>query len=40
VLAEAHRRAIAIEKRMMSGLTQAERRAWLAHAAAALNPVP
>jgi DNA-binding MarR family transcriptional regulator len=43
VLAEAHRRAIAIEERMMSGLTQAERRklhTWLANAAAALNPMP
>jgi DNA-binding MarR family transcriptional regulator len=43
VLAEAHRRAIAIEDRMMSGLTQAERRklrTWLANAAAALNPMP
>lgn len=43
VLAEAHRRAIAIEERMMSGLSQAERRkfrTWLAHAAAALNPMP
>lgn len=43
VLAEAHRRAIAIEDRMMSGLTQAERRklrTWLASAAAALNPMP
>jgi DNA-binding MarR family transcriptional regulator len=43
VLAEAHRQAIAIEERMMSGLTQAERRklrTWLANAAAALNPMP
>jgi DNA-binding MarR family transcriptional regulator len=43
VLAEAHRRAIAIEDRMMSGLTQAERRklrTWLTDAAAALNPMP
>ena len=43
VLAEAHRRAIAIEERMMSGMTQTERRklrTWLAHAAAALNPMP
>jgi len=41
VLAEAHRRAIAIEERMMSGMTQAERRkflTWLANAAVALNP--
>jgi DNA-binding MarR family transcriptional regulator len=43
VLAEAHRRAIAIEERMMSGLTEAERstfRTWLVRAAAALRPVP
>lgn len=43
VLAEAHRRAIAIEERMMSGMTQAERRkllTWLANAAVALNPMP
>ncbi len=43
VLAEAHRRAIAIEERMMSGMTQAERcqfRTWLANAAAALSPMP
>jgi len=41
VLAEAHRRAIAIEERMMAGLTEAERcqfRTWLVHAAAALDP--
>jgi DNA-binding MarR family transcriptional regulator len=43
VLAEAHRRAIAIEERMMSGMTPAERRkllTWLANAAVALNPMP
>lgn len=43
VLAEAHRRAIALEERMMSGLTEAERstfRTWLVRAAAALRPVP
>jgi DNA-binding MarR family transcriptional regulator len=43
VLAEAHRRAITIEERMMSGMTQAERRkllTWLANAAVALNPMP
>lgn len=43
VLAEAHRRAIAIEERMMSGLTETERstfRTWLVRAAAALRPVP
>jgi DNA-binding MarR family transcriptional regulator len=41
VLAEAHRRAIAIEERMMAGLTEPERcqfRTWLAQAAAALDP--
>ena len=41
VLAEAHRRAIAIEERMMSGMSRAERRkllTWLANAAVALNP--
>jgi DNA-binding MarR family transcriptional regulator len=43
VLAEAHRRAIALEERMMSGLTETERstfRTWLVRAAAALRPVP
>ena len=43
VLAEAHRRAIAIEERMMSGMSRAERRkllTWLANAAVALNPMP
>jgi DNA-binding MarR family transcriptional regulator len=43
VLAEAHRRAIAIEERMVSGMTPAERRkllTWLANAAVALNPAP
>jgi DNA-binding MarR family transcriptional regulator len=43
VLAEAHRRAIALEERMMSGLNEAERckfRAWLARAAVALSQGP
>jgi len=43
VLAEAHRRAIAIEERMMSGLTETERgqfRTWLVRAAVALTSAP
>ena len=43
LLAEAHRRAIALEERMMSGLSEAEQcqfRAWLVRAAAALSQEP
>jgi DNA-binding MarR family transcriptional regulator len=43
VLAEAHRRAIALEERMMSGLNEAERckfRTWLVRAAVAVSQGP
>jgi DNA-binding MarR family transcriptional regulator len=43
VLTDAHRRAIALEERMMSGLSEADRckfRAWLVRAAVALSQEP